>query len=126
MKIRRREEGSTGGFHLGLLLPALRLLHSEQDDEGNDDGRQAAPEHGTPAIMRAHRVVERRGQEEARVVSGLQIAGAHLAAIFGPRFGDIRSRQRPLAADANARQQPEHRQLPHAFATSAAAPVKIA
>ena len=104
---------AAGGLRLGFLFPALRLFHAQQNHEGHDDRRQSAPEHGAPAIVRTHRVVEGRGQKEARVIASLQISSAHLAAIFRPGFSDVRARQRPFAANSDARQQAEQSQLRH-------------
>src|SRR5208283_3902966 len=71
-----------------------------------------APEHGAPAIVWCDRVVESRSQKKARVITSLQISGAHLAAVFGPGFGDVCARQRPFAANSDTCQQAEQSQLP--------------
>ncbi len=96
-----------------VLRPLLRLLHLVDDVQREDHRRQPAQEHGAPAVVRAHREVERGGEEEAGVVAGLQVARAHLAAVLRPGFGDIGAGQGPLAADADAGEQAEQAQLPH-------------
>ena len=106
---RARRFGRCRGGGLG---PALRLLDLEQDVERQQRRCEPAQEHGAPAEVRADGEIQRRGQEEAGVVAGLQIARAHLAPILGPGFGDIGSGQGPFAADADTRQQAEQTQLP--------------
>ena len=44
----------------------------------------------------------------------MHVAGAHRAAILGPFFSHERPAHRPFAPDADARQQPEDRELPDA------------
>src|ERR1035441_5874047 len=60
---------------------------------------------GAPAIVRADGEVQRGGQKKPRVIAGLQVAGAHLAAVLGPGFGDIGASQGPLPADTDAGEQ---------------------
>ena len=101
-------------FRFGLVcFPARRLLNLRQRDHRYDHGHQAAQEHRAPTVMRADRIVERGRDEKSKVVARLQISGAHRAAVFGPRLRDIRSRHRPLAADADSREQPKRAELPH-------------
>ena len=103
----------TGSSWLCFLSQRSGSLTRQQNDEGHDDRRHAAPEHGAPAEVRAHRVVQRGGQKEAGIITGLQITSAHLAAVFRPRFGDVGPSQRPLAANSDSCQQPKQPQLPH-------------
>ena len=76
------------------------------------DRHEAAEKHRAPTVVRADGVVERRRGEEAEVVAGLQIPGAHLPPILGPRFGDVRPGHRPLAADADAGEKSKQAELP--------------
>src|SRR5579859_1771744 len=94
-------------------MPTLRLLDPNENQKRYHDRRQSTPEHGAPAVAGSHRVIEYGGQEEAGIVAGLQIAGAHLAAVFRPRFSNISAGQRPFASNSNPGQQAEQSQLPH-------------
>src|SRR5579883_1007976 len=96
-----------------FTLPALRFFDAMQDDESHDDRREAAPEHRPPAVVRSDGVVERRSQKEAGVIAGLQITRTHLATVFRPCLSDVGPGQRPLTANADARQQTEKGELPY-------------
>jgi hypothetical protein len=97
---------------LMLVLPALRLLYAEQGRDRHDDGEQAAQEHCPPAERGADRVVQARRDEEAEVEAGVKVAGSHLAPVLRPSLGDVGAGHRPLAADADAREEAEDRQHP--------------
>src|SRR5215831_140955 len=95
-----------------MRLPAWRVFDGEERDQPDDDRHEAAEEHRAPTIGCADGVVERGGDEEAEIVSRLEIASAHLAPVFGPGFGDIGAGKRPFAADADAGEEPENPELP--------------
>ena len=95
-----------------MRLPARGLAHLHQRVERDGHRGQAAQEHRAPAEMRADRVVERGGDEEAGVIAGLQVAGAHLAPVLRPGLGDIGAGHRPFAADPDAGEKAEDRELP--------------
>jgi len=118
--------GDLRGFdRRDFLLKALRFFDTEEDDDGDCDWSEAAPEHGSPAVASGDGVVEGGGEKESCVVAGLEVAGAHLAAVFGPRFGDVGSGESPLAADADAGEEAEESELPDGL-DRAASPVKRA
>jgi len=89
------------------VLPTLRFLDPKQGHDRHHDGEQAAKKHGAPAERGADRIVQGCRDKEAEIVAGLQVAGAHLAAILRPSFGNVGAGHRPLATHANAREEAE-------------------
>ena len=68
--------------------------------------------------MCADGVIQSGCKKESSVVTGLQITGAHLAAIFRPSFGHIGAGQRPLTADTDPGQQAKQSQFPNVLRDS--------
>src|SRR6185295_5464910 len=97
-----------------LLLPAFRFSHAVANECDEQCRRSSNREHSAPAEARAYRVIRDSRQKNPEVVAGVHVAGGHLAAVFGPLFGDECSPHRPLASDTDARQQPKQCKLPHA------------
>ncbi len=91
--------------------PALRFAQSHEQIERKHCGGSAAQEHGTPAEAHAHGIVECCCEKKARVIAGLQVAGAHPAARLGPDLRNIGPRERPLAADPHTGKEAEHAEL---------------
>src|SRR5882757_2746323 len=102
----RTENAAGRSFVLILvspLLPPLGLFYAKGDEQRNKDRRQAAQKHRSPTKSSADRIIQRSGDEKSEVVAGLQISGAHFAAVFGPGFGDVGACQRPFTAYSDAR-----------------------
>src|SRR5258708_1873762 len=102
----RTENAAGRSFVLILvstLLPPLGLFYAKGDEQRNKDRRKAAQKHRSPTKSSANRIIQRSGDKKSEVVAGLQISGAHFAAVFRPGLGDIRARSRPLAAYPEAR-----------------------
>ena len=97
-----------------LLLEKARLVNLEQGVERHEHRRQAAQEHGAPAVVRTDREVERCRDEEAEVIAGLQVTGPHLAPVFRPGLRHVGAGHRPLAADPDAGQEAKQAELPYA------------
>src|SRR5207237_7251493 len=95
-------------------LPGRRFADAITD-EGDEERRRAADrEHPPPAVARADRPIGQRGEKESEVVAGVHVAAAGLAAILRPFLRDERTAHRPFAADADAGEEAQRRQLPAA------------
>ena len=102
------------------VLPSLGLLHEQPHEERHRRGQQAEEEHIAPRHFRAageihalHLIGDDRREEQPDRRSGVQERARFDAAMFRNDFGDHGRARRPLAADAERRDDAEEHERRH-------------
>ena len=102
------------------LLPSLRLLHEQPHQKRHGRGQQAEEEHVAPRHFGAagevhalHLIGDDRREEQPDRRGGVQQRARFDAAVFRNDFGDHRRAGRPLAADAERRDDAEEHERRH-------------
>ena len=91
----------------------LRLVGAVADKGNKYGGHAAHREHGSPSIVRADQVIQRRRDERANVETAVQKAGSGYSPMIGHLFRDENRFCYKFTSDSKARQYPEETELPY-------------